>query len=123
MKKNIANGVIRTHAKRQTLHGNRLHGANGARSTDTNASQVRLASTDTVSGMDQQQHDFMEVFSMPRIAPKFGKHCRSLDKLNGWDLTDKEKQEACWQLINMVHPRVTFLSPPCTAFSTIMNLA
>ena len=69
--------------------------------------------------------DFMEIFSMPRIAPcvrELGLTCGpSLDILNGYDLQTTSMKQQVLNFIRTCEPKCVFLSPPCTVFSQVQH--
>ena len=43
----------------------------------------------------------------------------SLDKINGWDLTDAIKVQDTYRFLYQHKPKVVAISPPCTIFSKL----
>ena len=70
--------------------------------------------------------DFMELFSMPRVATEVRarnlRAIRSMDILNGWDLTKRDVQCNAFDEMIERKPAVTGMSPPCTMFSKIQEV-
>jgi hypothetical protein len=69
--------------------------------------------------------DFMEMFSQARIVPVVQglglQAIRSMDKLTGWDLTQKKVVENAMEDFWKRCPAVAMLSPPCTIFSKMQD--
>lgn len=72
------------------------------------------------------QHDLMELFSPPRLAPvarSLGlKSEWSLDLVTGYDLSDEQCIAAMWNLLRTHRPHVCVLSPPCTVYSQLNTM-
>ena len=70
--------------------------------------------------------DVMEVFSPERIGKMAEKHAlvqgQAFDLQNGWDLNDPEHQRELERIQDEQKPSILIGSPPCTRFSTLMNL-
>eukprot|EP00959_Pyramimonas_sp_CCMP1952_P271162 5669025-Pyramimonas_sp.AAC.1 len=70
--------------------------------------------------------DFVELFSLPRVAPEVRSRnlraIRSMDILNGWDLTKKEVQMTAFSELIERKPAVTGMSPPCTMWTKIQEV-
>jgi hypothetical protein len=73
-----------------------------------------------------QYDHFMEIYSPPRVMPWIHKQGlrgqRSMDKMNGWDLCIKATVQAAFEELHNRKPYVIMLSPPCTAYSVMMNV-
>eukprot|EP00959_Pyramimonas_sp_CCMP1952_P361867 7578519-Pyramimonas_sp.AAC.1 len=69
--------------------------------------------------------DVIEVFSVPRLAQPCAtvglRLVRSMDILNGWDLSKPNVQINCFNEFRARQPRIAVVSPPCTMFSVIME--
>lgn len=74
----------------------------------------------------ERQHDFVEIFSAPRLCPYFarmGYLARlSIDLVTGHDLAYRHNQEIVMSMMRHTRPKAAMLSPPCTVFSTLQNL-
>ena len=81
----------------------------------------------SVSCMQSHDHDFGEVFSLPRIQPVASsrglKCCDSLDLRNGWDFTKETDRRKCRDMIKTKKPRVLTVCPPCGPFSPLQHLS
>ena len=44
-----------------------------------------------------------------------------IDVKTGYDLMTKQGQEDTWQIMRDGNPLITFLAPPCTAWSPLSN--
>ena len=70
--------------------------------------------------------DFAELFCPGRFAAAAGAfHLTpgsAFDLRTGWDLTTAEGQAACWKALEEQQPAVVIGSPPCAAFSALLNL-
>ena len=70
--------------------------------------------------------DITEVYSPERIATvakEFGLTAgSSMDLTNGWDFTRGDHRRAAWKQIEKEDPYLLVASPPCTWFSTLMEL-
>eukprot|EP00969_Alexandrium_andersonii_P323158 14278764-Alexandrium_andersonii.AAC.1 len=68
----------------------------------------------------------MEVFSPPRLCPKAAelgyRAFVSCDLETGWDFRAPGHRESLMKDILKRGPRVIVLSPPCTAFSQMMDV-
>ena len=77
------------------------------------------------SARPQYDH-VMENYSPPRVMPWIHKQGlrgqRSMDKTNGWDLCTKTAVKAAFREQHHRKPNVIMLSPPCTAYSVMMNV-
>ena len=73
------------------------------------------------------EHDFQEIFSVPRIAPvatQKGLKCGdSLDLRNGWNFLDSDHRKQCRDLIMKHKPRVLAVTPPCGPFSSLQRIS
>ena len=80
---------------------------------------------DLTQGRDEQKHDFMEVYSPPRVAPvlrrRFRRAYLSIDIETGYDLTRFDVRRSVVQLLQTHRPIFLMLSPPCTMFSKLQN--
>ena len=69
--------------------------------------------------------DVIEVFSVPRLLQPCAnvglRLVRSMDILNGWDLSKPNVQINCFNEFRARKPKIAVLSPPCTMFSMIMD--
>ena len=72
------------------------------------------------------QDDVMEIFSPPRIlehTKKFGlRGDLSVDLGTGWDLSLQDHQSDLLMEIHRRRPKIVFLEPPCTWFSSLLQL-
>ena len=75
---------------------------------------------------DEPQHDFMEVFSPPRVAIACRRRhmlaLHSLDELTGYDLLQFECRARALHLIDACKPKFIMLSPPCTMYSQLQTM-
>lgn len=74
---------------------------------------------------DDDKHDFMEVYSPPRVAPVARRALLaaslSVDLTTGYDLAQFQVRRFVVQLVQTHRPTFLMLSPPCTMFSKLQN--
>ena len=89
------------------------------------ARPLRPPVIDLTGAPDDEKHEFMEVYSPPRVAPVL--HRRqpgaylSIDIDTGYDLSRFDVRRTVVQLLQTHRPTFLMLSPPCTMFSKLQN--
>ena len=93
---------------------------------------IKAESKNTNKDVNQKSVDVAEAYSPPRIAamaaelgfnPGFSLDLTTTnDAGEPWDLSDKKMQDAAIKLQDDQKPWLLVVSPPCTWFSTLMNL-
>ena len=89
------------------------------------ARPLRPPVIDLTGAVDDEKHEFMEVYSPPRVAPVL--HRRqpgaylSIDIDTGYDLSRFDVRRTVVQLLQTHRPTFLMLSPPCTMFSKLQN--
>ena len=93
---------------------------------------IKAESKNTNKDVNQKSVDVAEAYSPPRMAamaaelgfnPGFSLDLTTTnDAGEPWDLSDKKMQDAATKLQDDQKPWLLVVSPPCTWFSTLMNL-
>ena len=88
---------------------------------------VKLKPLAAIREVLTDRHEFVEVFSPPRVAPWLAAlgvdRTLSIDILHGWDLTSPLTRRLLIEYFTRHKPSVAMLSPPCTTFSSLQRLS